>query len=195
MITFGLDAGIHFARGLQAALTDEPRGKPDPALDSAQRAAVVAMVCGPAPEGRARWTVRLMAEYAVRRGITPKIGRETIRVVLATHDLEPWREKMWCVPHLDQDVVAILGRLLKSRKATSSGIVLVVFVPTVEHSGRERARRSPRIHAPVADPAQLARMGLRGDGIVCRRVGLPVCSTSRRARAPARADGVDILRP
>jgi hypothetical protein len=67
----------YVARGLHAALTDEPRGKPDPALDSAQRAAVVAMVCGPAPEGRARWTVRLVAEYAVRRGITPKIGRET----------------------------------------------------------------------------------------------------------------------
>jgi putative transposase len=83
----------YVARGLHAALTDEPRGKPEPALDSAQRAAVVAMVCGPAPDGRARWTVRLVAEYAVRRGITPKIGRETIRVVLATHDLKPWREK------------------------------------------------------------------------------------------------------
>src|SRR4051812_12731541 len=51
--------------GLQAALTDEPRGKPEASLDSAQRAAVVAMVCGPAPEGRARWTVRLVAEHAV----------------------------------------------------------------------------------------------------------------------------------
>ena len=83
----------YVARGLGAALTDEPRGKPEPALDSAQRAAVVAMVCGPAPEGRARWTVRLVAEHAVRRGITPKVGRETIRLVLATHDLKPWREK------------------------------------------------------------------------------------------------------
>ncbi len=83
----------YVARGLQAALTDEPRGKPEPSLDDVQRAAVVAMVCGPAPEGRARWTIRLVTEYAVRRGITPKIGRETIRVVLATHDLKPWREK------------------------------------------------------------------------------------------------------
>jgi putative transposase len=83
----------YVARGLQAALTDEPRGKPEPCLDSAQRAAIVAMVCGPAPAGRARWTVRLVAEHAVRGGITPKVGRETIRVVLATHDLKPWREK------------------------------------------------------------------------------------------------------
>jgi hypothetical protein len=83
----------YVARGLQVALTDEPRGKPEPLLDSAQRAAVVAMVCGPAPDGRARWTVRLVADYAVRRGIAAKVGRETIRVVLATHDLKPWREK------------------------------------------------------------------------------------------------------
>jgi hypothetical protein len=83
----------YVARGLRAALTDEPRAKPEPCLDSVQRAAIVAMVCGPAPEGRARWTVRLVAEHAARRGIIPKVGRETIRVVLATHDLKPWREK------------------------------------------------------------------------------------------------------
>ena len=83
----------YVARGLAAALTDEPRNKPEPCLDSAQRAAIVALVCGPAPEGRARWTVRLVAEHAVRRGIIPKVGRETIRAVLATHDLKPWREK------------------------------------------------------------------------------------------------------
>ncbi len=83
----------YLARGLQAALTDDPRGKPEPRLDSAQKAAVVAMVCGPPPEGRARWTVRLITEQAVRRGITSHVGRETIRVVLATHDLKPWREK------------------------------------------------------------------------------------------------------
>jgi putative transposase len=83
----------YLARGLEAALTDEPRGKPEPRLDSTQAAAVVAMVCGPPPAGRARWTVRLVAEQAVQRGITSHVGRETIRIVLATHDLKPWREK------------------------------------------------------------------------------------------------------
>src|ERR1700761_5635828 len=48
----------YVARGLQAALTDEARRKPDKKLDSTQQAAVIAMVCGPPPEGRARWTVR-----------------------------------------------------------------------------------------------------------------------------------------
>ena len=83
----------YVARGLQAALTDEARRKPDKKLDSTQEAAVIAMVCGPPPEGRARWTVRLVTEQAVKRGIATMVGRETIRIVLASHDLKPWREK------------------------------------------------------------------------------------------------------
>jgi transposase len=83
----------YVARGLHAALTDEARGKPDKKLDSTQEAAIVAMICGPPPDGRARWTVRLATEHVVKRGIAARIGRETIRIVLATHDLKPWREK------------------------------------------------------------------------------------------------------
>jgi transposase len=83
----------YVGRGLEAALTDEPRPKPARALDSTQEAAVVAMICGPAPAGRARWTVVLAAEEAVKRGIIETVGRETIRVVLSRHALKPWREK------------------------------------------------------------------------------------------------------
>jgi putative transposase len=50
-------------------------------------------VCSRAPEGRARWSVRLIAEEAVKRKLAPKVGRETIRILLQSHDLKPWREK------------------------------------------------------------------------------------------------------
>jgi putative transposase len=79
--------------GLVKALSDEPRPKPSPMLDSTQQAALVAMVCGPPPQGRARWTVRLLAEEAGKRGVVDRVGRETVRVVLARHDLKPWRKK------------------------------------------------------------------------------------------------------
>jgi putative transposase len=79
--------------GLQQGLGEDPRPKPAPKLDSGQQAAVVAMVCGPPPEGRTRWTLRLLAQEAGRRGIVESVGYETIRVVLARHDLKPWREK------------------------------------------------------------------------------------------------------
>ena len=81
--------------GLEHALSEESKLNRvnEPLLDSSQEAALVALVCGPAPPGRARWTIRLLAEQAVRRGIVDKVGRETVRVVLAEHKLKPWREK------------------------------------------------------------------------------------------------------
>jgi len=83
----------YLAGGLSMALSDDARPKPSPLLDSSQRAAIVAMVCGPTPEGRAKWTTALIASEAAKRKIVPRVGRETIRVLLATHDLKPWREK------------------------------------------------------------------------------------------------------
>jgi len=35
----------------------------------------------------------LIAEEAVRRKLTPQVGRETIRILLQSHDLKPWRGK------------------------------------------------------------------------------------------------------
>ena len=45
------------------------------------------------PQGFARWTVRLIAEEAVKRKLVPALGRETIRILLQHDDLQPWREK------------------------------------------------------------------------------------------------------
>jgi hypothetical protein len=80
-------------RGVEAALIDEPRPKPPRLLDTRQQAAIVAMVCGPPPTGYARWTVRVTTEETARRGIVADVGRETIRQVLARHELKPWRKK------------------------------------------------------------------------------------------------------
>jgi hypothetical protein len=50
---------------------------------------IIAMVCSQAPEGRARWTVRLVVEEAVKRKPVPKVGRETIRILLQSHEWQP----------------------------------------------------------------------------------------------------------
>jgi transposase len=79
--------------GLESALYEKPRPGKQRALDIGQSQRIIAMVCGSAPEGQARWTVRLIAEEAVKRKLTPQVGRETIRVLLESHELKPWREK------------------------------------------------------------------------------------------------------
>ena len=78
---------------LQASLYDKPRPGAAEILDDSQKQRIIALVCGPPPEGRARWTLRLLAEEAVKRKLAPRVGRETIRILLLHHDLKPWREK------------------------------------------------------------------------------------------------------
>ncbi len=79
--------------GLEGALYERARPGKEARLDAQQRQRIVALVCSPPPEGRARWTVRLLAEEAVKRKLVPGVGRETVRILLASHDLKPWREK------------------------------------------------------------------------------------------------------
>ena len=79
--------------GLEPALYERPRPGAAEVLDDSQKQRLIAMVCSNPPEGRSRWTVRLVAEEAVKRKLVPRVGRETIRVLLLSHDLKPWREK------------------------------------------------------------------------------------------------------
>jgi putative transposase len=45
--------------GLDSALYEKPRPGQARVLNAGQKQRIVAMVCGPPPEGRARWSVRL----------------------------------------------------------------------------------------------------------------------------------------
>ena len=79
--------------GLERALYERARPGKAAVLDAQHRQRIVALVCGPPPQGRARWTVRLLTEEVVKRKLVPRVGRETIRVLLESHDLKPWRGK------------------------------------------------------------------------------------------------------
>jgi putative transposase len=79
--------------GLESALFEKQRPGAASVLDDSQKQRIIALVCSDPPEGRARWTVRLVAQEAVKRKLIPRVGRETIRILLLAHDLKPWREK------------------------------------------------------------------------------------------------------
>jgi len=79
--------------GLESALYEKPRPGQQRRLDASQSQRIIAMVCGSPPAGQARWSVRLIAQEAVKRKLVAKVGRETIRILLQTHDLKPWRKK------------------------------------------------------------------------------------------------------
>ena len=68
--------------GLEAALADRPRPGAPPKLDGKREAMVIALACTDAPEGRDRWSVRLLARRAVELEVVETVSRETIRRIL-----------------------------------------------------------------------------------------------------------------
>lgn len=51
-------------------------------LSERQSAHLVAVACTEAPDGRARWTLQLLADKAVELKFVPSIARETVRQML-----------------------------------------------------------------------------------------------------------------
>jgi len=66
--------------GAEEAIKDEPRPGQPKKFDETDAAEVVAMACTDAPEGRSRWTLRLLEKSLRNKGIM--INRETIRLLL-----------------------------------------------------------------------------------------------------------------
>src|SRR2546423_13641211 len=68
--------------GLQAALYDQPRSGRPVEIDGQQRAKITALACSTPPEGRARWTLRLLADKAVELGHLKRLSHTAARKIL-----------------------------------------------------------------------------------------------------------------
>ena len=99
--------------GLERAIHDAPRPGQKPLLDAEHGQRIIAMVCGPPPEGRARWTVRLIAQEAVKRKLVGHVSPAAVHLLLQRHDLKPWRETMWCVADLNEEYIQRMEDVLK----------------------------------------------------------------------------------
>ena len=78
--------------GLERALYERQGRGARELLEASAKQRSIAMVCSQPPEGQARWTVRLIAAEAVKRKLVPQVGRETIRILLFSHEFQPGRE-------------------------------------------------------------------------------------------------------
>ena len=97
---------------LEAALSEEPRPGADRKLSGKEEALLVATACSNPPEGRARWTLELLADELVRLTEHDSLSRETVRRRLAENELKPWRKDMWCIPQVDGEFVARMEDVL-----------------------------------------------------------------------------------
>jgi transposase len=68
--------------GLEAALGERPRPGGHRKLDGKQEAFLIALACSTPPEGRACWTMQLLADKLVEVRVVEAISDETVRRTL-----------------------------------------------------------------------------------------------------------------
>lgn len=74
--------------GLDAALyRRQSTGHRPRKLDGAQEARLIALACGPAPEGQTRWTLKLLAQRMVELEVVPSLSAECVRTTLKKTNL------------------------------------------------------------------------------------------------------------
>jgi hypothetical protein len=71
-------------QGLEAALNRKKQERPSrqPRLDGKAEAHLIALRCGEPPEGRNRWTLRLLADRLVELQVVESVSYETVRRTL-----------------------------------------------------------------------------------------------------------------
>jgi transposase len=81
-------------QGLDAALE---RSAPDRiyerTFDGRAQARLIALACSKAPQGRERWSMRLLAQKAVELGIVQSVSHETVRKTLKKTNCAPTSSK------------------------------------------------------------------------------------------------------
>ncbi len=77
--------------GLERALNERPRPGQPRRLGGKQEAFLVALACSQAPEGRARWTMQLLADRLVELEVVDEISDETVRRTLKKTTRSPGR--------------------------------------------------------------------------------------------------------
>ena len=70
--------------GLDACLARRPQERPsvEPMFDGEKEAKLIALACGPPPEGYGQWSLRLLADRVVALEIVESTSHETVRRVL-----------------------------------------------------------------------------------------------------------------
>jgi transposase len=87
-------------QGIEAALKRKTRLSPPhiSKITGDFEAQVIATALGPAPKGRARWTLRLLAEYCTEKKYIVSISHSALGDMLNTNQVKPHLSEYWCTP-------------------------------------------------------------------------------------------------
>ncbi len=102
-------------------------------LDGKQEAQRIAAACSEAPEGRPRWTMKLLADKLVELEVVESIDPATVWRTLQKNQLKPWLKQMWVIPRAGEASTAQVqcrvrgvhgkraGRLRPAARSQASG--------------------------------------------------------------------------
>ena len=76
----------YLAEGLDAALSDKPRSGAPRRISGEARAKITALACSEAPDGHARWTLRLLADRRVKLGFCESVSHNAVKEILKKTD-------------------------------------------------------------------------------------------------------------
>ena len=77
----------YIQKGLEASLNEQPRSGAPKKFSGRQKAKITAIACSEPPEGRSRWTLRLIADKIVELEITDSISYKTVERILKKANL------------------------------------------------------------------------------------------------------------
>lgn len=72
---------------LEAAINEQPRPGAPKKFTGRQRAKITAIACSKPPEGRSRWTLRLIADKVVELEMADDISHQTVKRILKKTNL------------------------------------------------------------------------------------------------------------
>lgn len=97
-------------QGMEAALARKPQEMPSRQriFDGEKEARLLAIACSAPPEGRATWTLTMLADTLVALGVVDSVSAQTVRRTLKKNELRPHVRKCWVIPP-EQDAEFVAG--------------------------------------------------------------------------------------
>ncbi len=97
------------------AIYDAPRSGRPREITALQRVGIEQLACcEPSGVGleMTHWSMRSLAEIAMKRGLVPHVAQSTVSLILNDADLQPHRSRYWITPTLNAEFLKRAGRIL-----------------------------------------------------------------------------------
>ena len=157
--------------GLESALERKaPDREYERRLDGVAEAKLIAVACGAPPAGRARWTLRLLADRLVELEVVASVCHETVRQTLLANELKPWLKRTWCIaPTASADFVCRMEDVLEvyQRPLDLKRPVVCLDETTKQLVSETRVPLPAAAGRPVSEDYEYERQGVASRFMLC----------------------------